>query len=146
MKTVFGRFKVSSRCHVNGNCLITWQQVSVGLPCVSGLSEHLSRVLRAQYIRTYNKHYNTLRSILVHPKDRTPTEKKTGVVHDITFNDCGEHYICETSRTLEKRYPAWQSVPFSFRQAGVARGHGDRGNKKLVAGGEGQGRKGKACF
>jgi len=46
---------------------------------------------------------NTLRSILVHPKDRTPTEKKTGVVYDITCNDCGEHYIGETGRTLEKR-------------------------------------------
>ena len=46
---------------------------------------------------------NTLRSILVHPKDRTPTEKKTGVVYDITCNDCGEHYIGKTARTLEKR-------------------------------------------
>jgi len=70
---------------------------------VSGLSEHLSRVFRAQEIRTYHKPYNTLRSILVHLKDRTPTEKKTGVVYDITCNDCGEHYIGETARTLEKR-------------------------------------------
>ena len=65
--------------------------------------EHLSRVFRAQDIRTYHKPYNTLRSILVHPKDRTPTEKKTGVVYDITCNDCREHYIGETARTLENR-------------------------------------------
>ena len=66
-------------------------------------SRTLSRVFRAQDIRTYHKPYNTLRSILVHPRDRTPTEKKTGVVYDITCNDCGEHYIGETARTLEKR-------------------------------------------
>ncbi|KAL9952791.1 hypothetical protein ACROYT_G040098 [Oculina patagonica] len=77
--------------------------ISVGLPYVSGLSEHLSRVIRAQHIRTYHKPYNTLRSILVHPKDRTSTEKKTGVVYDITCNDCGEHYIGETARILWRR-------------------------------------------
>ena len=33
----------------------------------------------------------------------SPTEKKTGVVYDITCNDCGEYYIGETARTLEKR-------------------------------------------
>jgi len=68
------------------------------------VSEHLKRVFRAQDIHTYHEpNYNTLRSILVHPKDRTPTEKETGVVYDITCNDCREHYIGETARTLEKR-------------------------------------------
>jgi len=81
----------------------TIRPISVGLPYVSGLSQHLSRVFRAQDIHTYHKPYNMLRSILVHPKDRTPTEKKTGVVNDITCNDCGEHYVGETARTLEKR-------------------------------------------
>ena len=81
----------------------TTRPISVGLRYVSGLSEHLSRDFRAQDIRTYHKPYNTLRTILVYPKDRTPTEKKTGVVYDITCNDCGEHYIGETARTLEKR-------------------------------------------
>ena len=81
----------------------TTRPISVGLPCVSGLSEHLSRVFRAQDIRTYHKPYNTLRSILIHPKDRTPTEKKKGMAYNITCNDCGKHYIGETARTLEKR-------------------------------------------
>ena len=61
---------------------------------------HLSRGFRVHDISTYCKPYNTLRSILVHPKDRTPTEKKTGVfllVYDITCNGC------ETARTLEGR-------------------------------------------
>ena len=92
-------FKVPSRPSPTGqenSTSETTRPISVGLPYVSGLSEYLSRVFGTQDIRTYHNPYNTLRSILVHPKDRTPTEKKTGVVYDITCNDCGEHYIGET--------------------------------------------------
>ncbi|XP_078361564.1 uncharacterized protein LOC144645923 [Oculina patagonica] len=99
-------FKVPSRPSPTSqanNTSDTTRPISVGLPYVSGLSEHLSRVFRAQDIRTCHKPYNTLRSILVHPKDKTPTAKKTSMVYDITCNDCGEHYIGETARTLEKR-------------------------------------------
>ena len=60
-------------------------------------------------VESFHKPYNTLRSILVHPKHRTPTEKKTGVVYDITWKDCREHYIGETARTLEKRLGEHQS-------------------------------------
>ena len=63
---------------------------------VSVLSQHLSRFFRVQDINIYHKPYNTLRSILVHPKDTTPTEKKIGVVY-------GEHCIGETARALERR-------------------------------------------
>ena len=78
---------------------------------------YLSRVFRAQDIHTYHKPYNTLRSILVHPKDRTPTEKKKGMVYDTTCNDCGEHYIGETTRTLEKRLGEHQKQTTSvFRE------------------------------
>ena len=104
----------------------TTRPISVGLPYVSGLSEHLSRVFRAQGTRTYHKPYNTLRSILVHPKDRTPTEKKTGVVYDITCNVCGEHYTGETARTLEKRMGEHQKQTTS-----AIREHQSQANQKI---------------
>jgi len=104
----------------------TTRPISVRLPYVSGLSEHLSRVFRGQDIRTYHKPYDTLRSTLVHPKDRTPTEKKTGVVYDITCSDCGEHYIGETARTLEKRLGEHQKQTTSAIQE-----HQSQANHKI---------------
>ena len=79
------------------------RSITVGLPSASGVSKHLSRVLRSHGINTDHKPYNTLRSLLARPKDKTSPEKKTGVVYDITCNGCGEHCIGETSRALRKR-------------------------------------------
>ena len=44
--------------------------------------------------------YNTLGSIYVHAIDRTPPEKKKGVVNDNTCNGCGKQYTGETARAL----------------------------------------------
>ena len=79
------------------------RSITGGLPYVSGLSKHLSRIFRSHGTNTCNKPCNTLRSQLVRPKDKTSPEKKTGVVYDISCNGCGEHCIGETSRALGKR-------------------------------------------
>ena len=51
----------------------------------------------------YIKHiYNTLRSQLVSPKEKTSPEKKTGVVYNIACNSCGEHYIRQTARSQKR--------------------------------------------
>ena len=69
--------------------------ITMGMPYASGLSKNLNRVFRSYGINTYHKPYNTLRFLLVHPKDNAPPspspEKKTGVVHGIICNSCGNH-------------------------------------------------------
>ena len=84
------------------NTFASARSITVGLPYVSGLSEHLSRVFRSHGTNICNKPCNTLRPQLVRPTDKTSPEKKTGVVY-MTCNSCGEHCIGETSRALEKR-------------------------------------------
>ena len=51
----------------------------------------------------YIKHiYNTLRSQLVSPKEKTSPEKKTGLVYNFACNSCGEHYIRQTARSQKR--------------------------------------------
>ena len=78
---------------------------SIGLPYVQGLSERLSKTFRQHGVSVYHKPVNTLRSILVHPKDKTPKDKKRGVIYEITCDQDPAHvYIGETKRPHGKRF------------------------------------------
>ena len=78
---------------------------SIGLPYVQGLSERLSKTFRQHGVSVYHKPVNTLRSILVHPKDKTPKDKKCGDIYEITCDQDPAHvYIGETKRPLGKRF------------------------------------------
>ena len=44
-----------------------------------------------------------MRSLLVHPKDRTGKAAKRGVVYDIQCPECDQHYIGETDRIFRTR-------------------------------------------
>ena len=69
---------------------------------IPGLSENLRRILWDYGIRTAFKTTNTLANILTKVKDRTPLQLKLGAVYQINC-DCGNFYIGETGRTLDKR-------------------------------------------
>ena len=48
----------------------------------------------------YHRPINTIRSLLVHPKDKTPDLQKLGVAYQITCPQCQHLYVGETGRTL----------------------------------------------
>ena len=51
----------------------------------------------------YHRPINTIRSLLVHPKDKTPDLQKCGVVYQVTCPQCQHLYVGETGRTLATR-------------------------------------------
>ena len=76
----------------------------IGVPYVKGLSETVVRLLKTEGINAYHKPYNTLRSMLVKPKDRTPKGELSGLVYHIKCANCDHHYVGETARNLETRF------------------------------------------
>ena len=81
----------------------TRPKTNVGLPYTQGTSEALARVFKAHGVGTYHRPINTIRSILVHPKDKTPDSQKCGLVYQVECPECPLTYIGETDRMLAKR-------------------------------------------
>ena len=81
----------------------TRPKTNVGLPYMQGTSEAFTRVYKAHGVGTYHRPINTIRSILVHPKDKTPDAQKCGLVYQVEFPECPLTYIGETGRTLATR-------------------------------------------
>ncbi|XP_072048792.1 uncharacterized protein [Amphiura filiformis] len=80
------------------------RKINVPLPYIKGLSEKLSYIFRDHGVNAYHKPVNTIRSFLVHPKDKTPKPNKCGVIYKISCPDCENTYVGETSRSLGTRF------------------------------------------
>ena len=71
-------------------------RTSIGLPYIHGTSEKLARIFRAHDVGVYHRPINTIRSLLVHPKDKTPDLQKCGVVYQITCPQYPHLYVVAT--------------------------------------------------
>ena len=76
---------------------------TVLIPYIGGLSEAIQRFLAEVDIRVVFRPLLTLRQQLVHPKDDTPTTKKSNDVYSIPCTTRPAVYIGQTSRTLNTR-------------------------------------------
>ena len=85
----------------------------VVLPYVRGASEKLARIFKKRGIVTAIKPHSTLKSLLVHPKDKT--DPKEGV-YTIDGKGCDKKYIGETKRKLKVRVKEHRSEAKSVKQ------------------------------
>ena len=80
------------------------KQFPVVIPYIKGFSEEVRRVFGNYNIPTYFKPANTLRQLLVRPKDPVEKEKVVGPVYRIQCEMCDASYIGETERSLKARF------------------------------------------
>ena len=76
---------------------------SIVLPYIHGLSEAIRRAFSITDVRVSFQPYSTLRQLLVHVKDPTPTHQLSDVVYSIPCKSCPDVYIGQTSRSLKTR-------------------------------------------
>ena len=69
-----------------------------------GVSEQLRRVFGGYGVPAYFKPTNTLRQMLVRPKDPLKKEQVVGPVYKIDCNSCEASYVGETERSLKARF------------------------------------------
>ena len=101
-------FKVTQPKQQQGTMsTVARSNMSVGLPYMQGTSEALTRVFKAHGLSdgvgTYHLPINTIRSILVHPNDKTPNTQKCGLIYQVECPECPLTYIGETGRMLGTR-------------------------------------------
>ena len=76
-----------------GNIVISYTQ---------GLCESIKKICKMYGIQTHFKCSNTIRNLLVSPKDKDPMVIKSGAIYWFQCGDlsCEDEYIGETSRTF----------------------------------------------
>ena len=75
----------------------------VVLPYVQGVTEKIARTLKQHDIAAALKPHTTLRSLLVHPKDKRDPANTTDAIYEIPCMNCNLCYIGETGRKFNTR-------------------------------------------
>ena len=65
----------------------------VVVPYVQGVSEKVKRVFSNYGISTCFKRHQTLRQLLVAPKDKTKVQEQSGVIYRIPCEGCNKVYV-----------------------------------------------------
>ena len=81
------------------------KNILISVPYVHGLSEEVKRIFGHTTVQVILKGTNILKSILMHPKDRIPSQLKQNIVYIWPCQDenCNLPYLGESGRCLENR-------------------------------------------
>ena len=75
----------------------------VVIPYVENVSEAVARIMRKHNVPVAMKSYKTLKSVLVHPKDKQEKEDLTECVYKVPCANCDKTYISKTGKKFGVR-------------------------------------------
>ena len=95
------------------------------VPYMKGLSETCKNICRRHGIEMHFKGANTIRQLLVHPKDKDDILKKSGVIYRYKCCrvECEDEYIGESGRTFAERFREHLRSPSPIYDHFKATGH-----------------------
>ncbi|XP_072015090.1 uncharacterized protein [Amphiura filiformis] len=83
----------------------------VSLPYVQDVTEAINRKIRSAGVTVHVKPSNTIRSMVVSPKDKVKTLDRSGSIYQIQCKDCPSQFIGETEKALGKRVSEHKREP-----------------------------------
>ena len=95
------------------------------IPYTQGLGESIRKICRKYGIHTHFKGTETIKEILVKPKDNDPLDRRSGTIHWYQCGEftCDEEYIGETSMTFGERYKEHPKEPLPIYGHSNITGH-----------------------
>ena len=95
------------------------------VPYIKGLSESCKNICRRHGIEMHFKGANTIRQLLVHPKDKDNILRKIGVIYRYKSGrvDCEDKYIGESGRTFAERFREYLRAPSPIHDHYKTTGH-----------------------
>ena len=109
------------------------------IPYTQGMCESIKKICGRYGIQTHFKGSNTIRNLLVSPKDKDSMVSKSEDIYWVQCGDlsCDDEYIGETSRTFGERYKEHLKDPSPIHQHIYYRGHSTSHNNFQIIGREG---------
>ena len=97
----------------------------IAIPYTQGLCKNSKKVCSKYGIQTDFKGNNTIKNLLVSPKNKDPMENKSGIIYWFQCEDlaCDEKYIRETSRTFGERFKEHLKEPSPIHNHSQNIGH-----------------------
>ena len=95
----------------------------MSLPYGQGVTEALQRLFRIHNITPHIKHQNSLRSLLVAPKDPKDKLDRSGAVYGLKCGDCSASYVGENARPLRARIREHKRPSSPVGEHAINKGH-----------------------
>ena len=110
------------------------------VPYQQGLSERVKNTCQKYGIQVHFKGGQTIKDLLMAPKDKDPITNKTGVIYRYKCSEdgCEEEYIGESTRTYAERFKEHQKSPSPIHDHGNISGHTVTINNFIIIGREDQ--------